>query len=125
MFDKIYTLVHSIYRNGARSEEFSMIIDEFTLTNEMKDLLMKVFEGYERRIDSINNLYEDENALKMATFKKFPLNLGISDDNVSVSEGKIVDIEWKLLHQIGSTYLNKIFEPKIFVKLTVLTDDFL
>lgn len=41
----------------------------------MKEAVIKVFDNYEKRIDSINNLYEDENALKMATFKKFPLNL--------------------------------------------------
>lgn len=44
--------------------------------------------------------------------KKFPLNLALADENLQVSNSRIVDIEWKLLYTLSSKNLNKLFQPR-------------
>ena len=50
---------------------------------------------YLSRVEQLNTVGEDEEAaMTMKTDKKFPLNMSMSDDMLSVSNPKIVDIEW-------------------------------
>ena len=52
--------------------------------------------------------------------KKFPLNLAMHDENLMVSNPRIVDVEWKTIHMLGSKNLNKILMPRFLITLTVL-----
>jgi hypothetical protein len=46
--------------------------------------------------------------MTMKTDKKFPLNMAVSDDMLSVSNPRIVDIEWKTIYSLASKNLNKL-----------------
>ena len=61
----------------------------------------------------MQNVYDDEQlSMTQAYSKKFPLNLALSDDNLIVNNGKIVDFEWKILYTLSSKNLNKVFAPR-------------
>ena len=40
--------------------------------------------------------------------KRSPLNLQLADDNLSVSNPKLVDVEWKVNYNLSSKNLNKL-----------------
>lgn len=47
----------------------------------------------------MSNVYDDEQASMTQQYsKKFPLNLALQDDNLIVSNSRLVDIEWKILY---------------------------
>ena len=46
----------------------------------------------------------------------------MSDENLQVSNSKIVDIEWKILYALSSKNLNKLFVPRFQISLLVLTN---
>ena len=52
--------------------------------------------------------------------KKFPLNMSMSDDMLTVSNPKIVDIEWQTLYSLASKNLNKLMQPYFKITLTLL-----
>ena len=52
--------------------------------------------------------------------KKNPLNLQLSDENLSVSNPKLVDVEWKTIYNLSSKNLNKLLQPKFLITLTML-----
>lgn len=52
--------------------------------------------------------------------KKFPLNLALQDDNLIVTNSRLVDIEWKILYQLSSKNLNKLFTPRFLITMIVL-----
>lgn len=68
------------------------------------------------------NVYDDEQlSMSQPYSKKFPLNLALSDDNLLVNNGKIIDFEWKIIYQLSSKNLNKVFAPRFLISLIVLT----
>ena len=78
------------------------------------------------RSEHINNAYEDTNQEETAqvdnkTLKKFPLNFASADDNLIVSNPRLVDVDWKVIHTLSSKNLNKLFEPRFQITLTFLT----
>lgn len=69
--------------------------------------------SYLKRIDQLANVYDDEQAsMTQAYSKKFPLNLSPQDDNLQVTNSRLVDIEWRILYQLSSKNLNKVFQPR-------------
>lgn len=69
--------------------------------------------SYLKRIDQLANVYDDEQAsMTQAYSKKFPLNLSLQDDNLQVTNSRLVDIEWRILYQLSSKNLNKVFQPR-------------
>lgn len=69
----------------------------------------------------INDISEDLTAAMTGSFpKKNPLNLQLSDENISVSNPKLVDVEWKVIYNLASKHLNKLHQPKFLVTLTLL-----
>ena len=58
--------------------------------------------------------------MTMKTDKKFPLNMAVSDDMLSVSNPRIVDIEWKTIYSLASKNLNKLMQPLFKITLTLL-----
>ena len=89
--------------------------------------ILQVFQThYMGRSEHINNAYEDTNQEETAqvdnkTLKKFPLNFASADDNLIVSNPRLVDVDWKVIHTLSSKNLNKLFEPRFQITLTFLT----
>ena len=48
------------------------------------------------------------------------MNLQLADDNLSVSNPKLVDVEWKVNYNLSSKNLNKLHQPKFLITLTLL-----
>jgi hypothetical protein len=81
---------------------------------------------YLDRVQAINNAYEDQtgeedSSLNPKIAKKFPSNLSVSDECLIVSNPRLVDIEWKVLHTLSSKNVNKMFQPRFQITLTMLT----
>jgi len=73
--------------------------------------MQKAFtNAYLKRIEQLGNVYDDEQAsMTQAYSKKFPLNLSLQDDNLQVTNSRLVDIEWRIMYQLSSKNLNKVF----------------
>jgi hypothetical protein len=126
VFEKIITLVSSIFRCGVSTEEFGMIAEDISASK--KDALVKKFiKFFDARIKAMNTINEDENATtpleEGGQVKKFPLNLQMADDKLCVGNARLVDVEWEVLHCMASKNLNRIFEPRFLIKLTVLATE--
>jgi hypothetical protein len=70
---------------------------------------------YVARLDQINNVYEDngeESAINQKYSKKLPLNVSMADEFLIVSNPRLVDVAWRVLHTISSKNLNKILQPR-------------
>ena len=52
--------------------------------------------------------------------KKMPVNLELADDNVMVSNPRLVDIEWETFYSINSKNVNRIDSVRFNVTLTTL-----
>ena len=76
--------------------------------------MLQVYKtAYLEPIFQIENVYEDTaQAMSMKFSKKYPVNMANSEEHMSVNNGKIVDIEWKILHCLSSKTLNKLFVPR-------------
>jgi hypothetical protein len=53
--------------------------------------------------------------------KKHPLNLAVQDENLQAGNSRIVDVEWRILYQLSSKNLNKVFAPRFQITLIVLS----
>jgi hypothetical protein len=49
------------------------------------------------------------------------LNFGASDENLSVMNPKLVDVEWKVIYTLSTKNLNKVFETRFLITLKLLT----
>jgi hypothetical protein len=81
---------------------------------------------YLDRVQAINNAYEDQtgeedSSISPKIAKKFPANLSASDECLSVSNPRLVDIEWKVIHTLSSKNVSKMFQPRFQITLTMLT----
>lgn len=52
--------------------------------------------------------------------KKMPVNLELADDNVIVSNPRLVDIEWESVYSINSKNINRVLAPRFNITLTTL-----
>ena len=95
------------------TEEFNHVIDDMGLRSKAQDLGKAFTNAYLKRTEQLQNVYDDEQSSMTQQYsKKFPLNLAVSDENLQVSNSRIVDIEWKLLYTLSSKNLNKLFQPR-------------
>ena len=53
--------------------------------------------------------------------KKFPLNANMHDDNLIVSNPRVVDIEWNTTYVLATKNVNKLMTPKFTIVLSVLS----
>ena len=101
------------------------MLADLGLKRKEGEAICSVFEQqYLGRIEAINNTYEEEDEDGSAGFKvskKFPLNLSASDLSLSVNNPRIVDIEWQVVHTLNTKNLNKVFQPRFLITLTLLT----
>lgn len=55
--------------------------------------------AYLKRADQMSNVYDDEQqSMTQQYSKKFPLNLALQDDNLIISNSRLVDLEWRILY---------------------------
>ena len=59
--------------------------------------------------------------MTQAYSKKHPLNLAVMDENLQAGNARIVDIEWRILYQLSSKNLNKVFAPRFQITLLLLS----
>ena len=52
--------------------------------------------------------------------KKLPINLELADDNVIVSNPRLVDVDWETIYSINGKNINKICQPRFNVTLSLL-----
>lgn len=73
------------------------------------------------RLDLINGCQEDAQTSMTANFsKKMPINLELADDNVIVSNPRLVDIEWESIYSINGKNINRLLAPRFNITLTML-----
>lgn len=53
--------------------------------------------------------------------KKHPLNLAVQDENLQAGNARVVDVEWRILYQLSSKNLNKVFAPRFQITLLTLS----
>jgi len=53
--------------------------------------------------------------------KKFPLNANMHDDNLIVSNPRVVDIEWQTTYVLATKNVNKLMTPKFTIVLSILS----
>ena len=99
-----------------------MIIEELGLKSRAADMQKAFANSYLKRVEQMANFYDDEQLSMTQTYsKKSPLNLALQADNLAVTNSRIVDIEWKILYQLASKNLNKLFAPRFQITLVVLS----
>ena len=107
-------------------EEFVAVLSDLGLDQGVQKECVKSFQAhYLERLNAINTVYEDkadeETQVPSKVQKKFPLNLSAADDALIVANPRLVDVEWKLIHTLNSKNLNKLFQPRFLITLTLLS----
>ena len=59
--------------------------------------------------------------MNMTLSKKFPLNSNMHDDNLIVSNPRVVDIEWNTTYVLATKNVNKLMSQKFTIVLSVLS----
>ena len=47
--------------------------------------------------------------------------MAMADDALIVSNPRLVDVDWRVIHTLSSKNLNKLFTPRFQITLTMLT----
>ena len=104
------------------ADEFQLILNDLGLSGEKGAPVQAAFaKVYLHRLDQLNAILEDETAAMTTKVNKtFPLNMQLTDENLSVSNPRIVDIEWQTLYTLASKNLNKLLNYRFLITLTVL-----
>ena len=123
LYNVILIVCSQIFKVNLKGpEEFAVIIEELGLKSRAADMQKAFANSYLKRVEQMANVYDDEQLSMTQTYsKKFPLNLALQDDNLAVTNSRIVDIEWKILYQLASKNLNKLFAPRFQITLVVLS----
>ena len=124
LLDLTLNICASIIKVNLRgTEELAHILKDLGLTPELQQPIQQVFKAhYLDRLDQINNVYEDPSEQGNWKFsKKFPLNMSLADEALAVQNPRLVDVSWEVIHTLTSKNLNKIFEPRFQITLTMLT----
>ena len=79
-------------------------------------------QNYLKRAEQLQAVYDDEQASMTQNYsKKHPLNLAVQDENLQAGNARIVDVEWRILYQLSSKNLNKVFAPRFQITLVLLS----
>lgn len=95
-------------------EEMQLVLEDLGLDAAAQKDVLKVFKThYLTRIQHINTAYDKEEdgsaQVDPKVLKKFPLNFAASDDGLSVSNPKLVDVDWEVVYALSTKNLNKVF----------------
>ena len=52
--------------------------------------------------------------------KKMPINLELADDNIMVSNPRLVDVEWETVYSINGKNINRLLQPRFNITLSLL-----
>lgn len=52
--------------------------------------------------------------------KKMPINMELADDNIMVSNPRLVDVEWQTNYSINGKNINSLLKPSFVITLTLL-----
>ena len=123
LYNVILIVCSQIFKVNLKGpEEFAVIIEELGLKSREADMQKAFANSYLKRVEQMANFYDDEQLSMTQTYsKKSPLNLALQADNLAVTNSRIVDIEWKILYQLASKNLNKLFAPRFQITLVVLS----
>ena len=123
LLDCVLNICAQVFKAGIRTpDEFQLVLDDIGLKGSRGAPILEVFQKvYLPRVQLINDMSEDLTASMTGSYsKKNPLNLQLSDENLSVSNPKLVDVEWKVIYNLSSKHLNKLHQPKFLITLTLL-----
>ena len=117
LLDIVLNLCASIIRANIKGQtEFTHILTDLGLDKTSHQELAAIFQAqYVDRLEQLNNVYEDdgENSAANQKFsKKHPLNMALADEALIVTNPRLVDVDWAVVHTLSSKNLNKIFQPR-------------
>jgi hypothetical protein len=124
VFNAVLAVCTQVFRANLRgAEEFAPILDELGVPRGKQAEVQQVFAAsYLKKVDQMQSVYDDEQAsMTQAYSKKHPLNLAVQDENLQTGNARIVDVEWKILYQLSSKNLNKVFAPRFQITLILLS----
>ena len=102
-----------IKMNLKNVEEMRLVLEDLGIDGASQKAVIKSYQDhYLKRITTINTAYEqteDNDQVDAKTLKKFPLNFAASDEGLSVSQPKLVDVDWEVDYVLSSKNLNKLF----------------
>ena len=65
--------------------------------------------AYLARLELINGSTEDAQTAMGGSFsKKIPINLELADDNIMVSNPRLVDVEWETIYSVNGKNINRL-----------------
>jgi hypothetical protein len=124
VYNALLAVCTHIFRANLRgAEEFAPILDDLGLPKKAQQEVLQVFAAnYLKRTEQLQSVYDDEQAsMTQAYSKKHPLNLAVQDESLQTGNARIVDIEWRILYQLNSKNLNKVFAPRFQITLILLS----
>ena len=123
LFDLVLNICAQVFRMGIKgTDEFQLILDDLGLKGNKAAPIHEVFQNaYLGRLELINGSTEDAQTAMSGTFsKKMPINLELADDNVMVSNPRLVDVEWETVYSINGKNINRLLQPRFNITLTLL-----
>ena len=86
------------------------MLDDIGLKGSKGAPVQEVFKKvYFNRVTLINAQSEDVETAMTGTYsKKHPLNLQLADENLTSSNPRLVDVEWRTVYNLSSKHLNKL-----------------
>lgn len=123
LFDIVLNLCAQIYRMGVRSaEEFQLILDDLGMKGQKGAAIQEAFsKAFLLRLELINGMTEDTQTSMTGNYsKKIPVNLELADDNVIVSNPRLVDVDWETIYSINGKNINRLMQPQFMITLTLL-----
>jgi len=123
LFNVVLNICAQVYRMGVRApEEFQLVLDDLGFKGAKGAPIQEVFQSaFIERIELINGQTEDAQTAMNGNFsKKMPVNLELADDNVMVSNPRLVDVEWEALYSINGKNINRLMQPRFNITLTLL-----
>lgn len=114
---------HVFKANLRGAEEFAPVLDDLGLPRGKQAEVQAVFQqSYLKRSEQLQSVYDDEQAsMTTAYSKKHPLNLAVQDETLQVGNARVVDVEWRIMYQLSSKNLNKVFTPRFQITLVTLS----
>ena len=115
VYNAVLAVCTHIFKANLRgAEEFAPILDELGVPKKAQADVQQVFAAnYLKKVEQLQSVYDDEQAsMTQAYSKKHPLNLAVQDETLQAGNARIVDIEWRILYQLSSKNLNKVFAPR-------------
>ena len=123
LFDIVLNICAQVFRMGVRgTDEFQLILNDLGLKGAKGAACQEAFQNaFLGRLELINGATEDAQTSMSGTYsKKVPVNLELADENVIVSNPRLVDVDWETIYSINGKNVNKLLKPRFLVTLSLL-----